>query len=167
MNIETYFKSLKTKYNLIYTEIETELQLQKKKTTSFFDYTKHLTDPFQAITTNPDEDNSILNNLYDWYQTINPKYISLTELNPNITKFNNIQPYRTLLLNMAKDLIILQHTKQFPKPNIPQITNNNKDKTNNTLLIFNIISLFFLLILFLFFQYNLCVFNKYAINNNV
>lgn len=132
MNILEYFNSLEETYPSIYYELNQELS--KLRPESFFDYTKNLTDPFQAITTNPDTDKSILNHLYEWYQSINPNYKPLNTLDPHIPKFRGIQPYRTLLLNMAKDLIILQHTKQFPKPNIPQITNNNKDKTNNNTL---------------------------------
>ena len=132
MNILDYFKSLEHTYSSLYNELNQELP--KLNPELFFDYTKNLTDPFQAITTNPDTDNSILNHLYEWYQSINPNYKPLNTLEPHIPKFRGIQPYRTLLLNMAKDLIILQHTKQFPKPNIPQITNNNKDKKNNNTL---------------------------------
>ena len=132
MNILEYFNSLEHTHSSLYNELNQELP--KLNPESFFDYTKNLTDPFQMITTNPDKDDSILNHLYDWYNSINPNYQQLKTLNPKIPEFNKIQPYRTLLLNMAKDLIILQHTKQFPKPNIPQITNNNKDKKNNNTL---------------------------------
>ena len=138
MDILQYFNTLEHTYSSIHSEIKKELELYVKNESLFFDYTKNLTDPFQAITTNPDTDNSILNHLCDWYQSINSKYESLNTLNPYIPQFRGIQPYRTLLLNMAKDLIILQYTKKFPKPNIPQMTNNNKDKHNkNTLKKYN------------------------------
>jgi len=129
MSILEYFNSLEHTHSSLYNELNQELP--KLNPESFFDYKKNLTDPFQAITTNPDTDNSILNHLYDWYKSINPYYELLDTLNPQIIKFKEIQPYRTLLLNMAKDLIRLQYTKKFPEPNIPQMTNNNKDKHNN------------------------------------
>jgi hypothetical protein len=127
MSILKYFNSLKVTHSSLYNELEQELPKLNLNPESFFDYTKNLTDPFQEITTNPDTDNSILNHLYNWYKSINPYYELLDTLNPNIPEFNKIQPYRTLLLNMAKDLIILKSTEKFPKPNIPQITNNNKN----------------------------------------
>jgi len=126
MDILQYFNSLNDTHFSLYNELKKEIPESKPE--NFFNYTKNLTDPFQAITTNPDTDNSILNHLYDWYNSINPNYQQLKTLNPKIPEFNNIQPYRTLLLNMAKDLIILKSTKTFPKPNIPQMTNNNNKK---------------------------------------
>ena len=135
MSILANFKNLENTHSSLYNELNQELP--KLNPESFFDYTKNLTDPFQMITTNPDKDDSILNHLYDWYNSINPNYQQLKTLNPKIPEFNKIQPYRTLLLNMAKDLIILKSTKTFPKPNIPQMTNNNKkklaDKNTNAL----------------------------------
>ena len=129
MSILEYFNSLEHTHSSLYNELNQELH--KLNPESFFDYTKKLTDPFQAITTNPDTDNSILNHLYDWYKSINPYYELLDTLNPYIPEFKGIQPYRTLLLNMAKDLIILKSTEKFPKPNIPQMTNNHKKIINN------------------------------------
>lgn len=132
ISILEYFNSLETTYPSIHSEINKELtKLDPQK---FFDYKKHLTDPFQVITTNPDTDNSCLNHLYEWYNSINPEYKKLTKLDPQIPMFKGIQPYRTLLLGIAKDLIILKYTKKFPIPDIPEIINmsNNHKLLHNT-----------------------------------
>ena len=124
MAIEEYFHSLKDIYPSLYEELNKEFT--SKTITAFFKYDKHLKDPLQDITLDEKNDSSILNNLYDWYKLINPNYEALGNLNPFFHQFNGIQPYRTLLLNISKDLIILQTTKRFPKPKIPNMTNNNK-----------------------------------------
>ena len=129
-SILEYFYSLEKIYPSIHYEITTELP--KLKPELFFDYKKHLIDPFQAITTNPDTDESCLNHLHEWYNSNNPEYELLSKLNPQIKMFKNIQPYRSLLLGMAKDLIIFQYTKTFPTPDIPKLLNNSNNtiKTN-------------------------------------
>lgn len=128
--LKSYFESLNETHNPLYSELKTE---SLSDFTKFFKYEKNLIDPFQSITLEPDTDNSVLNHLHDWYETINPSYVPINDLNPSIGEFRGIQPYRTLLLGIAKDLIILNVTEKFPKPKIPIITNNNnRILKNNT-----------------------------------
>jgi hypothetical protein len=120
--LKLYFESLNKTHKSLYSELKTEFV---GDFTKFFKYEKNLIDPFQAITLEPATDNSVLNHLHEWYETINPSYIPIKDLNPSIGEFKGIQPYRTLLLGISKDLIILNVTEKFPKPKIPIITNNN------------------------------------------
>lgn len=68
------------------------------------------TDPFFSIE-KPTEGKYNLDNLYDWYLTKNPEFkpVNTEGLNIQVPEFNFITAV------MAKDLLILQHTKRYPQ----------------------------------------------------
>lgn len=128
MELETYFETLQDSHILLHSELTTELKSNSKTFTDFFKYNNNLKDPFQDINLDISKDTSVLNDLYNWYISINPEYKPLNDLKPVIPKWKDIQPYRTLLLGIAKDLIILKSTEKFPKPKILEMTNNDRRK---------------------------------------
>ena len=76
-------------------------------------------DPFFSIE-KPTEGNYNLDNLYDWYLTKNPEFKPVNTEGLNI----KVPEFKFLIAVMAKDLLILHHTRQYPQ--------KHKNNTNNS-----------------------------------
>lgn len=82
-------------------------------------------DPFFTIE-KPSEGAYNLDNLYDWYLSKNPNFLPVNTEGLNI----QVPEFAFLIAIMAKDLLILKKTRQYPQKDLKNTSTSNKYTTD-------------------------------------